>query len=230
MRIGILGLFAWLSLSLGGCSTLEFEPANHARLSSGKYIHMPMVSTDEDRLLREATEKAMAFHSQLRAFDVANNAIENRIHQLHNEGQQVGKGNRRSGAKSAKAANYTDVVQSARFDIRFSKGAVTLEKDVMSELSRALATGNFSHRSQAHELKPFVVLQVATHKKEGLDSFNARRLGAIHEIFKKNRVPTEAVKLKIVRITSDQANELKVDGNASRTIRLSSVHIRKLEL
>jgi hypothetical protein len=227
MKKIILLLCACVSAGLSGCATFEIEPASHARLASGKYVHMPLVSPDEDRLLREATERAMALHSQLRAFDAANKAVENRILQLQAEVQQGTKGNRRAIVQPPKTQ---DPIQSSRFDVRFAKGSVALDKKVIAALSKALGSGNFSQNPQAAEFKQLVVLQVVTHKKQGLDSFNARRLGAIHDEFKKHNVPMAAVKLKIVRVAMHQVLDQKADGNASRTIQLNSVRVGKLEL
>jgi hypothetical protein len=227
MKKIILLLCACLSVVLGGCSTFEIEPSSHARLASGKYVHMPLVSPDEDRLLREATERAMALHSQLRAFDAANKAVENRILQLQAEIQQGTKGNRRAIVQPPKTPHP---IQSSRFDVRFAKGSVALDKKVIADLSKALGSGNFAQNPKTAEFKQLVVLQVVTHKKQGLDSFNARRLGAIHDEFKKHNVPMAAVKLKIVRVAMHQVLDQKADGNASRTIQLNSVRVGKLEL
>jgi hypothetical protein len=231
MKKIIVFVCACLGLSLGGCATFEIEPASHARLASGKYVHMPLVSPDEDRLLREATERAMALHSQLRAFDAANKAVENRILQLQAEMQQGATGNRRAIVQSPKTSpKAPHSIESSRFDVRFAKGSVALDKKVIADLSKALGSGNFSQNPKAAEFKQLVVLQVVTHKKQGLDSFNARRLGAIHDEFKKHNVPMAAVKLKIVRVAMHPVIDQKADGNASRTIQLNSVRVGKLEL
>jgi hypothetical protein len=220
-------------LNLGGCSTFVIEPANHARLASGKYIHMPLVSADEERMLRDATERAMLLHSQLRAFDAANKGLETRIVQLRTEMQYGVKGNRRGSAqvtKAPKTISEPAQVESGKFEVRFAKGSVALDKKVVADLSKALATGSFLKTAQSQDAKQLVVLQVATHTKEGLDSYNALRLGAIHDLFKQHNVPSDVVRLKIVRIAGGQANEARVDGNASRTIQLSSIRVGKLEL
>jgi hypothetical protein len=225
-------LCASLGLSLGGCSTFVIEPANHARLTSGKYIHMPLVSVDEERMLRDATERAMLLHSQLRAFDAANKGLETRIVQLRTELQYGARGNRRGSAQVTKTSKTTSEqasVESSKFEVRFAKGSIALDKKVSADLSKALASGSFSKNTQSPDTKQLVVLQVATHTKEGLDSYNALRLGAIHDLFKQHNVPSDVVRLKIVRIAGSQANEARADGNASRTIQLSSIRVGKLE-
>jgi hypothetical protein len=215
-----------LGLILSGCSTLEIEPVSPARFGSGKYVHIPMLSAEEDRLLREATERAMVLHSQLRAFDIANKAVEKRILQLQSEMQQGVKGNRRSILQSSKVKPQ---IQSSRFDVRFAKGSAVLDKKVAADLAKVLADGRFLQNAQATEFAQFVVLQVATHKKVGLDSLNARRIGAIHDEFKKHNVSSAALKLKIVRVAANQVLDQQLDTNASRTIQLNSVRVNKLE-
>jgi hypothetical protein len=209
------------ALALGGCSTLEIEPTNYARLSSGKYIHIPLVSMDEDKLLKDATERAIVLHSQLRAFDTANKFMENRIQRLRSEMQSSSKGSRRGAPILLKDSK---LILSNRFDVRFAKGSVTLDDQVVNSLSKALTQRSLALQAKQSEQKQLVVLQVATHKKDGLDSLNARRLGAIHELFKKHNVSADTIKLKIVRIPEPSpAVEMKGEGNASRVIQFSSL-------
>jgi hypothetical protein len=222
--LSALGVIALLAT--GGCSTIGHELQNQARLPSGRYIHIPLVSTYEESMLREATERATALHSQLRAFDVANKAVESKIRQLRFDPQA-----RQVGKKSNRAKHNFDVMltKSNLLEVRFAKGSSDLDQGIQDVLSKALSSGTFLPNSPEGSEQAHLVLQVATHKRVGLDSITARRLGNIHEFLKANKVPADAVKLKVVRVI-DSGIPSKVDGSASRIIRVSALRLDPLKL
>jgi hypothetical protein len=219
MKQVVLCIAIVFALSLGGCSTLDINSSNHATLASGKYVHIPLVSLDEDKLMREATERATALHSQIRAFDITNKVIENRILQLVS-GSRKQLNSRTRGVNQLQ--NAVDFAKLSRIDVTFSKGSIELDKKSVVALSKALSEATFTFEAKAKEQQSLMVLQVATHRKSGLDAINSRRLGAVHELLRTHNVPLATVKLRIVRVTNG-ALDSKTDGNASRTIQLSSI-------
>jgi hypothetical protein len=219
MKQVVLLISIIFGMGIGGCSTLEINPSNHARLASGKYVHIPLISRDEDKLMREATERATVLHSQIRAFDIANQVIENRILQLVGGPQKQLTARTRAVTKSQ---NAVDLAKLSRIDVKFSKGSFELDKKSVLELSKALSGGTFTFEANAKEQQSLMVLQVATHRKNGLDSINSRRLGAIHELLKSHNIPLDFVKLKVIRVSNGTLDS-KTESNASRTIQLSSV-------
>jgi hypothetical protein len=222
MRPLSLSLVTFLFIAIVGCSS--FDPHQTGR-HAGTYLHIPIISRDEDRLFREATERALVLHSQLRAFDVANKSVEDRISQLKNESAQSVKPNRLTKARSL--AN----VDTALLDthaVQFTKGAASLDSKAVTGLATVLLNNQFSTESKLGTERSFLVLQVATHNKTGLDSLNMRRLKRIREVFKAHNIPAERVKLKVIRVVNP-SGELTTEGNASRTIRLSLVRVGKLQ-
>jgi hypothetical protein len=235
LRYGAYSLI--VSVALGGCAT--GGPAGLTGNASAQPTSLPinLISSQEEQLLREATERAQRLHTQLRELDARHVTIVRRLPATTDPkialyDQKLATNRKAKVRTTAVQNNLTTAPERAltvteklepqtKFALEFASGSSSLDEPNRLALMKNLGIPQPAVQKIGGNTKTRIVIELATYEKSGLDQLNRQRLKAITDVLQDAGIQAEIVKLKTKRIGPRSEDTAK--GSASRIVRITKL-------
>jgi hypothetical protein len=225
-----------VAVVLGGCAI--GNPPNSGSDPSEQAALLPinLVSSQEEQLLKEATERAHRLHKQLRELDARNVTIVRRlpattdpkIALFDQKSASKSKGKVKAPALQAKsnsperAMAVTEKLEPlTKFSLEFASGSSSLDEPNRMALMKNLGIATPAVQKIGGNSKSRIVIELATYEKNGLDRLSRERLKAITDLLQEAGIQAETVKLKTKRVGT--RTEVTAKGSASRIVRITKL-------
>jgi hypothetical protein len=229
-----------VSLFLGGCATGNFIADKADLNASITPATISVLSSQEEQLLKDATERAQRLHQQLRELESRNVTIVRRLPLTTNpavlasdrrlalgRSGKLAKGEASSKANRLLPAEQPVVVTEklepqVKFAVEFAVGSAALIEPDRAELVKNLGVSNPSVFKIGGSAQTSIILELTTYKRQGLDQLNNARMKSIVEALTNAGVPAQVIQIKIGRVASRTAENAA--GSASRVVRITRLN------
>lgn len=234
-------LLVAISITLGGCATGQVGLEKSDLIAPLAPAPIVIVSSQEEQMLRDATERAQQLHTQLRALEARNVTIVRRLPAtthpsvLANDKRlalsRSSKGKNTGAAAIAgkfvgpeQAVVVTERLEpQIKFAVEFAAGSATLKEFDRLELAKNLGVTNPTVFKIGGGVNTRIVVELSTHKRQGLDTLNSARMKSIVDALIEAGVPAQAIHTKTKRVESRAADSAQ--GSASRMVRITKLNV-----
>jgi hypothetical protein len=234
LRLTFLGVS--VVFSLGGCALGLAPDEASSSLVQPRSTSINLVSSQEEQMLKEATDRALKLHAQLRDLEARNVSIVRRL-PASTDPKIVAFDQRLASSRKAKikaqpvqgraiASERTVAVTEkleplTNFSVEFASGSSVLDETNRAALLNTLGMDSLGVRKIGGTTKTRILIQLSTHEKNGLDRLSRDRLKSITNALLEAGIGAEAVKLKARRVQSGTSEIAK--GSASRLVRITKL-------
>jgi hypothetical protein len=221
---------------LGGCALGLAPDEAGIGIAQPRSTNINLVSSQEEQMLKEATDRALKLHAQLRDLEARNVSIVRRL-PASTDPKIAAHDQRLASSRKAKlkaqlaqgkpiATERTVAVTEkleplTNFSVEFASGSSVLDETNRAALLNTLGMDSLAVRKIGGNTKTRILIQLATHEKNGLDRLSRDRLKAITNALLEAGIGAEAVKLKARRVQSGTSEIAK--GSASRLVRITKI-------